>query len=108
MPARRPARAEFHPPGNADHGRRPPADGAAEYVRFRLLRLDHGGNRHRRAGRDGSSRAGCADQEENTTSSCRRLRGDDASAGQGHCGGRRRRGGRLCVGERHSIQPRSR
>ncbi len=40
-------RHQLHPPGDADHRRQAPAQGAAEHVGLRLLRLD---DRHHRLG----------------------------------------------------------
>ena len=43
------ARAQLHPPRDADHRRQAPAGGAAEHLGLRLLRLDHRHHRRRRA-----------------------------------------------------------
>ena len=40
-------RAQFHPPGDADHRRQAPARGAREHLGLRLLRLDHRHHRQR-------------------------------------------------------------
>ena len=55
MPALK-AGHQLHPPGDADHRRQAPAQGAAEHLRLRLLRVD---DRHHRLGA-GRHRARCA------------------------------------------------
>ena len=54
------SRAQFHPPGDADHRRQAPAGGAQQYLGLCLLRLDHRHHRRGRARRRAKSTAAVA------------------------------------------------
>ena len=62
VPAGAQGRAQFHPPGDADHRRQAAAGRAREHLGLRLLRLDHRHHRRRGAGRRQGRGGGGADQ----------------------------------------------
>ena len=74
---------ELHPAGDADHRRRPPADGSRQHLGLRLLRLDH---RHHRRRAAGLFRVAAAVKriKGHTPAGRRRLRGQGRRGGAGN------------------------
>ena len=75
---------QFHPPGDADHRRQAPAGGAQQYLRLRLLRLDHRHHRRRRARCRQGRRGGRAHQAPHQAAGRGRLRRAHRRAGARH------------------------